>query len=231
METERKGPAIRFERYGDVAGLDPVKLWALLRDGDAPERVWAVWALALKEGEQALPSLKPLLREEPDSGVRRHLLNVFAGHGDLDAVAHVACWDTAPWVRQAALTFLCRIAPRKGDPVWRLLADRLVSEPDNRVACEVVRALPEGWPQLVQDRLEALADRPAGRLRIAARGRLGFALEKVPEPAVSKAATPDRDDWRRYLPVLWQPPLPERRPSSGSLCSGDGCGPGAADRS
>ena len=222
MDKERRRKGAGYERYRDVEALDSSLLWDLLREGDAPERVWAVWALAIKEEQQALPGLRPLLRNEPDSGVRRHLLNVFAGHGDLDAVAHVACWDSAPWVREAALMFLCRVAPKQGEPVWRLLADRLVCEPDGRVACATVAALPAGWPPVVQARLETLAERPAQRLRLAACRRLGLVTQLAAARPRERTPAPEGDDWRRYLPVPWRAALPDRRPSSVSLWSANG---------
>ncbi len=209
MAAAHKGLTTRYQAFHQVEKLDAKVLEALLRDGDSPERVWAIWALALKKGDQVLTELRPLLGEDPSSGVRRHLLNVFAGHGDLDAVAHVACWDKASWVRQAALLYLCRVAPRQGEPVWRLLADRLACETARPVVCALIAALPDGYPAIVETRLQELAESEHIRVRVAARRRLGRVVEEGARERVQREARErEEEDWRRYLPVPWRPPLP-----------------------
>ena len=210
MADAQTGLRARYQGFCEVEKLEPAVLDALLRDGDPPERVWAIWALALLKGDAVLSELRPLLGEDPSSGVRRHLLNVFAGHGDLDVVAHVACWDQAAWVRQAALLYLCRVAVRQGEAVWRLLADRLVSEASRPVVCALIEALPESPPAFVAGRLEVLADSEHAGVGAAARRRLGWTVEEATrEPSLARAQQ-EEEDWRRYLPVPWRPPLPAR---------------------
>ncbi|MEO6772983.1 MAG: hypothetical protein ABI467_08155, partial [Kofleriaceae bacterium] len=75
--------------------------------GRPEQRVWAVWALALRSsagvGELAR-------RDEPDAGVRRTLAVVLAGHGEVELLLALARRDPAPEVRGAAMQLVARFA-------------------------------------------------------------------------------------------------------------------------
>ncbi len=94
------------ESFEDVRALAEPELQALLESGRPEERVWAIWALALRSAD--VESLGH--RHEPDAGVRRNLAIVLAGHGQLDLLVALARRDPAPAVRASAMQLVTRIA-------------------------------------------------------------------------------------------------------------------------
>jgi hypothetical protein len=95
-----------IESFEDVRGLGDAELRALLEGGRPEQRVWAIWALALRSADvKALGE-----RVEPDAGVRRNLAVVLAGHGQLDLLVALAKRDPAPEVRAAAMQLVSRFA-------------------------------------------------------------------------------------------------------------------------
>jgi hypothetical protein len=94
------------ESFEDARALGETELRSLLETGRPEERVWAIWALALKSTDiDALGQ-----RHEPDAGVRRNLAVVLAGHGQLDLLVALAKRDPAPEVRASAMQLVTRIA-------------------------------------------------------------------------------------------------------------------------
>lgn len=97
-------PAI--DCFEDVRSLSDDELRGLLASGRPEERVWAIWALALRSAD--IGELGE--RHEPDAGVRRNLAVVLAGHGELDLLVALAKRDPAPEVRAAATQLIARFA-------------------------------------------------------------------------------------------------------------------------
>jgi len=95
-----------IESFEDVRELADADLRALLEAGRPEQRVWAIWALALRSADvQAMGE-----RIEPDAGVRRNLAVVLAGHGQLDLLVALGKRDPAPEVRAAAMQLVSRFA-------------------------------------------------------------------------------------------------------------------------
>jgi hypothetical protein len=94
------------ESFDQVKTLGEPELRELLEQGRPEERVWAIWALALRSGE--IGDLAR--REEPDPGVRRTLAVLLAGHGEIDLLVALARRDPAPEVRAAAMQLVARLA-------------------------------------------------------------------------------------------------------------------------
>lgn len=99
-----------IETFEDVRGLTEPELRTLLERGRPEERVWAIWALALRSGEPAVEAETLARRTEPAPGVRRNLAVVLAGHGHYDLLVALAKRDPAPEVRAAAMQLVARIA-------------------------------------------------------------------------------------------------------------------------
>jgi hypothetical protein len=95
-----------IDSFDDVRGLDEAELRALLDGGRPEQRVWALWALALRSADVGELGA----RVEPDAGVRRNLAVVLAGHGQLDLLVALAKRDPAPEVRAAAMQLVTRFA-------------------------------------------------------------------------------------------------------------------------
>ncbi|HEY5950190.1 MAG TPA: hypothetical protein VIV40_32060 [Kofleriaceae bacterium] len=95
-----------IDSFEDVRELGDAELRALLDAGRPEQRVWAIWALALRSAD--VGELGD--RVEPDAGVRRNLAIVLAGHGQLDLLVALAKRDPAPEVRAAAMQLVSRFA-------------------------------------------------------------------------------------------------------------------------
>jgi HEAT repeat protein len=95
-----------IDSFEDVRSLGEAELHALLEGGRPEERVWAIWALALRSADVADLGA----RVEPDAGVRRNLAIVLAGHGQLDLLVALAKRDPAAEVRAAAMQLVARFA-------------------------------------------------------------------------------------------------------------------------
>ncbi|MDQ3297941.1 MAG: hypothetical protein M3619_15235, partial [Myxococcota bacterium] len=76
-----------MEPGGDITsfehalGLEHAVLQQTLEQGRPEQRVWAIWALALRAGEAAVGAATRVARE-PDAGVRRTLAVMLAGRGN-----------------------------------------------------------------------------------------------------------------------------------------------------
>jgi hypothetical protein len=97
---------IALDSFDDTRRLDEPALRDLLDHGRPEERVWAIWALALRSAD--IGDLGR--RDEPDPGVRRSLAIVLAGHGEIDLLTQLARRDPAPEVRAAATRLIARLA-------------------------------------------------------------------------------------------------------------------------
>jgi len=112
-----------IESFEDVRQLGDAELRALLDRGRPEERVWAIWALALRSADVAELGA----RTEPDAGVRRNLAIVLAGHGQLDLLVALAKRDPAPEVRAAAMQLVSRFAIDNKLPA-SLVAERVTND-------------------------------------------------------------------------------------------------------
>ncbi len=100
-----------LRRFEDVAHLESPQLRELLGSPDPEQRVWAIWGLALRIGRDSeLADLIAQVSREPVPGVRRMLVVVLAGHGELDLVVALGHHDPAVEVRAQAMQLVTRLA-------------------------------------------------------------------------------------------------------------------------
>ena len=118
-----------FATFADVDRLDAAELQALLLDGEPPERVWAAWALGLRHDVAFAHDLRASAAEEPDPGVRRHLIVILAGAGEERSLLTLAIHDPDERVRATALQYLARLAGPDDAEVNDLLARTLATAP------------------------------------------------------------------------------------------------------
>jgi hypothetical protein len=197
-----------IESFEDVRGLGDAELRALLDVGRPEERVWAIWALAMRSSS-VVSELGH--RTEPDPGVRRNLAVVLAGHGELELLVALAHRDPAPEVRGAAMALVTRLAidgklaptivieratgdaPEvrsavlgtvfAGTPPWLAeLAEKLLADRDGDVRYEAFEALVRaGRASVALAWLEEVSE-PEARLslmRWSARGRVRTCAEQL----------------------------------------------------
>jgi hypothetical protein len=89
--------------YAAVAALPEQEQIRLLETGDGPERLWAAWALALRQGRGALSALASLPTGTLNEGLKRQLLVVIAGLGARTLLREIALADPSVKVRATAL--------------------------------------------------------------------------------------------------------------------------------
>ena len=98
----------KYDSFEEIKKLSTEALESLLAKGDATERVYATWALALKKGTIENSDILTLCDGEPNAGVRRHLIIILAGSGQLKSLYNLAENDPDPEVRADALQYLIR---------------------------------------------------------------------------------------------------------------------------
>jgi hypothetical protein len=130
----RRGAMIdaRLRDFDDALGRDDDALRERLAHGEALERVWAVWILALRARDGAAVAAQ--IRGEPNPGVRRALGVVLAGHGHVDLLVALARHDPDAEVRAGAMRLVVRFALAERVP-WAVVTEALARDaPPVRVA-------------------------------------------------------------------------------------------------
>ncbi len=146
-----------IDSFEAARGLAESELRALLAEGRPEERVWAIWALALRSANNVDDIAK---RTEPDPGVRRNLAVVLAGHGHLDLLVALGKRDPAPEVRAAAMQLISRFALDGKLPSGLVVERATTDEPEVKIA--VMGTLFAGAPRwLVELGEQLLGDRDA----------------------------------------------------------------------
>lgn len=176
-----------IDSFDDVRGLAEPELRQLLDRGRPEERVWAIWALAMRAGTGAITELAH--RVEPDAGVRRNLAVVLAGHGEFELLVGLAQRDPAPEVRGAAMQLVTRLAIDGKLPPTFVIDRATADAPEVRTA--VLGTIFAGAPPWLVEVAERLLNDRDGDVRYEAfealvrAGRAATALlwlEEVAEP-------------------------------------------------
>lgn len=129
------------ESFEDTAALDRAQLQIVLDAGRPEQRVWAIWALALRSGGSAA-----IAGRAPDAGARRALAVVLAGHGETVALIELATNDPDVFVRGTAMQLVTRLAA--GGAIARVVVEEaLVRDPAIRIAA--LGAISKGAPQFL----------------------------------------------------------------------------------
>jgi hypothetical protein len=148
------------ETFEAVRALDDAALRELLAQGRPEQRVWAIWALALRAGEAAGAFARGQA-QQPDPGVRRTLAVILASHGELDLLIELARRDPVPAVRASALQLGARllaggpVAPEAGGRgerrELRELRAMLEGEREPELVIAILGAVGAGAPELLID--------------------------------------------------------------------------------
>ena len=115
--------------FEETKELSQPELFTLLAQGDARERVLAIWALALRVS--GTTTMANQLRTEPDAGVRRALAVVLASAGEIDLLVAMCRHDPSVYVRASAVQMLVRFALAERVP-WSLVRERLADAAEVR---------------------------------------------------------------------------------------------------
>ncbi|MBL8945374.1 MAG: hypothetical protein JNK45_19575 [Myxococcales bacterium] len=115
-----------YDGVDDVAAAPRHVVLRLLQEGDAPQRVWAAWVLAMRGGVAAMPRLRRMFDEDDDIGVRRHLLVVLVGLGERALLGTVAGGDRSPLLRGEGTRYLARLAEPDDLGTYDLVLSRVL---------------------------------------------------------------------------------------------------------
>lgn len=171
--------------FDDVRRLTEAELRELLERGVPEHRVWAIWALALKNSAEVDALVQ---RSEPDPGVRRNFAVVLAGHGHYDVLVALAKRDPAIVVRASAMRLVTRLAVDGAVP-HTIVQERVASDGSD-VKIAVLGTIATKAPPWLVEIAEQLLEDPDTDVRFEAFealcrcGREGTAslwLEETPE--------------------------------------------------
>lgn len=144
-----------MQDFSETSALSRGQLLAQLALGDARDRAFAMWALALRAA--SADPVVGLVRGEPDPGVRRALAVVLAGHGEIDLLAAMTRHDPNVFVRASTVQILMRFVVA-GQAPWSLITERLGDAPEVRAA--VFSQVDASWPaELRHAAIAALDDK------------------------------------------------------------------------
>lgn len=154
MAPESKSSPVgrsRYNSYSEVTQLGAAELLVLTRVGDEPERVWATWALALAGQDDAFHSGLVHVDQEPAPGVRRNLIVLVAGRGEISSLQLLAISDPDADVRETASLYLARLSEQREIPNT-FLDERLLRESADSVRVSIL--------DVAGEQLRPIAERP-----------------------------------------------------------------------
>lgn len=126
---------MRYQDYTAVTLLSTELLEELLSTGDAQERVWAAWEIAMRLGKESLTKIWPQNNKIPDPGIRLHMVVILAGLGNYSVLSTLAFNDPDDAVRGASAQYLIRTA-NPNDVDRRDLIAKLLKEDESPVVKE-----------------------------------------------------------------------------------------------
>ena len=121
--------------FAEVAQLDEATLRILLRSDSSTHRVWAAWALGMRDGNAMEHEARARIHKEPNPGVRRSLAVMLAR--DPDAMTALALDDPNAFVRVTAWRLISQVASTEGHAA---LAQRLMSAAQTDASTDVATA-------------------------------------------------------------------------------------------
>ena len=131
-----------IESFEEAAALTREQLQIVLDAGRPEQRVWAIWALALRSDGRT----GSMAGRAPDAGARRALAVVLAGHGETAALIQLATNDPDVFVRETAMQLVTRLAA--GGAIGRdVIEEGLARDPAIRIAA--LGAIGKGAPQFL----------------------------------------------------------------------------------
>ena len=148
--------ATGLDSFDDVRSLTEEELQALLDSGKPEQRIWAIWALAMRSADVTGLPKQLELSQEPDAALRRHLAVVLAGAGQYDLLVALAKRDPAPEVRAAAMQLIARLAI-DGKLPSTLVRERATSDA-TEVRVAVAGAIVDGAPDWIVEIAEKLLE-------------------------------------------------------------------------
>jgi hypothetical protein len=128
----------RVPDFRELLEADEGLLRDLVRfEGDALERVWAAWSLALRHDASLLDVVRQAAKVDPSPGVRAHMALLLVAHGELDAAMALARGDPDELVRASACRHLARVAKPDDTQLQELLETAMRSEPSSAVRAAI----------------------------------------------------------------------------------------------
>lgn len=124
-----------MKSFAEVALLDEATLRILLRGDSSSHRVWAAWALGMRDGKAMEAEARSRIQKEPNPGVRRSLAVMLAR--DPDAMRALALDDPNAFVRVTAWRLISQVASTEEHAA---LAQRLMSAAQTDVSMDVATA-------------------------------------------------------------------------------------------
>ncbi len=130
------------ESFEDAVALDREQLQIVLDAGRPEQRMWAIWALALRSGGKT----GAIAGRAPDAGARRALAIVLAGHGETKALLDLATGDPDVHVRETAMQLVTRLST--GGAIARAVVEEALAN-DDSIRIATLGAIGKDAPQFL----------------------------------------------------------------------------------
>lgn len=193
-----------YSLYHQVERLPEDQLAALLREGDATERVWAAWALGMRLSDQVGGTVQSAMSREPNPGVRRLFIIILAGAGRRDVLGALAEGDPSGAVRATALQYLARLTSPKDDTAVSFLLQRLRTEPCVEARLRLLENLPPDSCPCFRPDVVSLLTSDSLEIRCAVVDRLlAWADGRLPEELAAWIPSEPDLDLRNRLLAAW----------------------------
>lgn len=128
------------DSFEEARALGRDQLVQLLASPRPEQRVWAIWALGLRDDGRVEAG------DQADAGVRRTMAVVLAGHGEVAALLELATKDPDVHVRETAMQLVTRLAA--GGAVPRGVVEELLDR-DPAIRIAALGAIGPGAPQFL----------------------------------------------------------------------------------
>jgi hypothetical protein len=113
-----------------------------VESGEAPDRLRAAWAIALRFGPDSTALLREVALGEVPEGLRQQLVVVLAGLGERRSIAEIARRDPSDSVRAVATAYVIRTAPSPSEAIS--FAQRKLEDASSEVRVAVLEEVVVG---------------------------------------------------------------------------------------
>lgn len=128
-----------YKTYEEIVGMNTESLHTLISKGDAIERVWAAWQLAIRLGSAVIAEISTQSRNAPDPGTRCHLIVILAGLKETNLIKLLSCEDPDGDVRGTACHYLMALSTEESNDTYDFILRILNNETSRECILHILK--------------------------------------------------------------------------------------------